>query len=85
MGCGHYCEIAHADGLAERSETRSRQAIVHELTEGVGIDGIRPGIIGEIGVNGEERGTRRLLGEMTTTERRVLRAGARAARRRARR
>ena len=79
MGCGHYCEIAHSESLGERSETELTQEIVQELTEGVGSDRIRPGIIGEIGVNGEERGTRRLLGEMTETERRVLRAGARAA------
>ena len=78
-----------AAAITARSPTRSRSAsvakteltqeIVQELTEGVGSDRIRPGIIGEIGVNGEERGTRRLLGEMTETERRVLRAGARAA------
>ncbi len=79
MGCGHYCEIAHAEPLDDRTETELGQAIVQELTEGVGSDGIRPGIIGELGVNGEEHGTRRLLGEMTETERRVLRAGARAA------
>ena len=79
MGCGHYCEISYADGVADRSEDELAQAIVAELVHGVGESGVRPGIIGEIGVNGEERGTRRLVGSMTETERRVLRAAARAA------
>jgi phosphotriesterase-related protein len=80
MGCGHYCEIAYAEPL-DGTEDELTLELVRELEQGVGGDGIRPGIIGELGVNGEEQGTRRLLGEMTETERRVLRAGARAARR----
>jgi phosphotriesterase-related protein len=80
MGCGHYCEIAHAAGVAGRSEDELFEAMLAELTQGIGADRVRPGIIGEIGVNGEERGTRRRVGEMTAPERRVLRAAARAAR-----
>jgi phosphotriesterase-related protein len=78
MGCGHYCEIAYSEPL-DGTEAELAQAIVQELEEGVGGDEIRPGIIGELGVNGEEHGTRRVVGEMTESERRVLRAGARAA------
>jgi phosphotriesterase-related protein len=79
MGCGHYCEIAHGEDVASRSEDELFEAIVAEL-DGRHPSGIRPGIIGEIGVNGEERGTRVRTGEMTATERRALRAAARASR-----
>jgi phosphotriesterase-related protein len=79
MGCGHYCEIAFADDVAGRSEDALLDEILLEVTEGVPDSGIRPGIIGEIGVNGEERGSRRCVGEMTPGERRSLRAAARAA------
>lgn len=78
MGCGHYCEIAHGPDLATCSEDDLMAEIVRDVQEGVGGTGIRAGIIGELGVNGEERMTRRRVGEMTETERRVLRAGARA-------
>jgi phosphotriesterase-related protein len=80
MGCGHYCEIAHADDVSRRSEDELFETMVRELVDGVGPSRIRPGIIGEIGVNGEERGTRRRVGEMTPTEQRALRGAARAAR-----
>lgn len=54
MGCGHYrepywdlaqFESASVDGLAE--------AIIREVEDGVGTTGIRPGIIGEIGNQGD--------------------------------
>jgi phosphotriesterase-related protein len=80
MGCGHYCEIAHGEEVAGRSEDELLASLMAELEHGAGSSGVRPGIIGEIGVNGEERGSRRLVGEMTPTERRVLRAAAKAAR-----
>jgi phosphotriesterase-related protein len=81
MGCGHYCEIGYPEGsVLGKREAELCDEIVGELREGVGDDRVRPGIIGEIGVNGEERGTRRLVGEMTESERRVLRAGAAASR-----
>ena len=79
MGCGHYCEIAHADGVEHRSEAELCDEMVRELLEGVGPEAIRPGIIGELGVNGERRGSREPVGEITDAERRVLRAGSRAA------
>jgi len=78
MGCGHYCEIGYRNGTSAQSEAELEEEIIRDLIDGV--DGVRAGIVGELGVNGEERGSRRLVGEMTATERRVLRAGARAAR-----
>jgi phosphotriesterase-related protein len=78
MGCGHYCEIGYRNGTSGRQEVELEEEIIRDLLEGVG--GIRAGIVGELGVNGEEHGSHRLVGEMTASERRVLRAGARAAR-----
>jgi len=79
MGCGHYCEIAYGAEVASLTEDELTEELLQELVHGVGETGIRPGIIGELGVNGEERSTRRRVGEMTAAERRSLRAGARAA------
>ena len=45
---------------------------------GDGVDGVRAGVIGEIGVNGQERGSLRYLGEITPDEEKVLRAASRA-------
>jgi phosphotriesterase-related protein len=79
MGCGRYCEISYRTDPSSIKEDDLEQALVTELLDGVGSSGIRPGIVGEIGINGEEAGTGRVTGEMTSAERRVLRAAARAA------
>ncbi len=76
MGCGFYCEYSHPDSVAAASVEELTGFIVREVAEGV--DGIRAGVIGEIGVNGQERGTWRYLGEMTPDEDKALRAAARA-------
>jgi phosphotriesterase-related protein len=74
MGCGFYCEYAHPEMVSRSSVAELTEYIVRELSEGV--DGIRAGIIGEIGVNGQERGTLRYVGEMTSDEEKTLRAAA---------
>jgi phosphotriesterase-related protein len=76
MGCGFYCEYAHPDFIAGAHVDELTDFMVHEVT--AGWDGIRAGIIGEIGINGQERGSLRYLGEMTPDEEKVLRAGVRA-------
>jgi phosphotriesterase-related protein len=76
MGCGFYCEYAHPDLVSQSSVGVLTDFILRELREGV--EGIRAGIIGEIGVNGQQRGTMRYLGEMTPDEEKTLRAAARA-------
>jgi phosphotriesterase-related protein len=76
MGCGVYCEYSHPDMVAGLTVEALTEIFVREVTEGV--DGIRAGIIGEIGINGQERGTLRYVGEMTADEEKCLRAAARA-------
>ena len=76
MGSGFYCEYACDPWVLTATIDHLMQRIVGDLTEG--IDGIRSGIIGEIGINGQERGTLSYVGEMTTMEERSLRAACRA-------
>jgi phosphotriesterase-related protein len=76
MGCGFYCEYAHPDFVGNAEIDELAQMIVHDVRTGV--DGVRAGVIGEIGVNGQERGTLRYLGEITPDEEKVLRAALRA-------
>jgi len=77
MGCGFYCEYSHSEAVARSSIDELADAIIRDVVEGV--DGIRAGIIGEIGINGQEKGTWRYLGEMTPDEEKALRAACRAA------
>jgi phosphotriesterase-related protein len=76
MGCGFYCEYAHPDYVAAASIEDLQGVIVDELARGV--DGVQAGIIGEIGINGQERATLRYVGEMTADEEKVLRSAVRA-------
>jgi phosphotriesterase-related protein len=76
MGCGFYCEIAVPQKLVELSVERLADVIESRVLDGV--DGVRAGIIGEVGVNGQEHTTRRSVGDMTAFEERSLRAAARA-------
>ena len=77
MGAGVYCEVSHPDWVAETSTADLTRMIEREVTEGV--DGVRAGIIGEIGVNGQDRHGR-YVGEITPEEDRSLRAACRASR-----
>jgi phosphotriesterase-related protein len=68
MGCGYYVADYHPPALAEMSEQAIEEELLHEIEHGVGDTGLKPGIIGEIG----------LSWPVHPVEERVLRAAARA-------
>ena len=72
MGSSWYVEETHPpeDGVAAADEEELARRIVAEFRDGVGDTGVRPGIIGEVGCSWP----------LTATERKVLRASARAQR-----
>jgi len=51
MGSGYYIARAHPPALRECSKEQIAELIVREFAEGVQPSGIRPGVIGEIGVS----------------------------------
>ena len=64
MGTGYYVFSTHPESLASMSEEAIAEEMVRELTEGV--DGVKAGVIGEIGISEI----------FNDAERRVLRAAA---------
>ena len=64
MGTGYYVGSTHPDGLEKMSEEEIAEEMVKELTDGV--DGVKAGVIGEIGISEI----------FDDKERRVLRAAA---------
>jgi phosphotriesterase-related protein len=50
MGCGFYLHGSLPAAVIEESETKLAEGVLKEIREGVGDTGIRPGIIGEIGM-----------------------------------
>ncbi len=64
MGTGYYVSSTHPEALASMTEEEIAEEMVRELTEGV--DGVKAGVIGEIGIS-------ELFND---AERRVLRASA---------
>lgn len=50
MGCGYYVHEYHPPEVAQLSEEEIRDQILLELAEGDATKGVRPGIIGEIGL-----------------------------------
>jgi predicted metal-dependent phosphotriesterase family hydrolase len=70
-GCGWYTEPFYppGDDLARRSTAEIAEQLIAEITEGFGVTGVRPGIIGEIGAS---------QGWISPLEERVHRAAARA-------
>jgi phosphotriesterase-related protein len=66
MGCGFYLEPSHPSGVRGMSAEAVAEHIEREIHDGV--DGVRPGIIGEIGVSAA----------FTVEEEKVLRGAARA-------
>lgn len=68
MGCGYYLERAHPDGLSAMPIDAIAEQIASDVLQGV--DGVRAGVIGEIGVGVH----------FTSAEERVLRAASRAQR-----
>ena len=69
MGTGFYTTVFHPEDMDSRSVECLTDEIVRDVTEGVGDTGIRAGIIGEIGVNGNP---------IAPNEIKSLRAAARA-------
>ena len=51
MGSGYYVERVHPKELKDVSKEEIAQSIIDEFRSGVGINCIKPGIIGEIGVS----------------------------------
>jgi phosphotriesterase-related protein len=79
-GCGPYCEYTLTPALAARDVDEIEAAILRDLTDGIEGTGIRAGVIGEIGVNGQSLGESRRTCLVTPAEERGLRAAARASR-----
>jgi phosphotriesterase-related protein len=68
MGSGYYVVEYHPPQLADMSEQAIEEELLEEIANGVGDTGIKPGVIGEIGLSWPVR----------PVEERVLRAAARA-------
>ena len=71
MGCGWYQKVFHPEDMDRRTVEALTEEIVADVTEGVGDTGVRSGIIGEVGVNGNP---------ITDNEVKSIRASARASR-----
>jgi phosphotriesterase-related protein len=69
LGCGFYVHASHRPEICRASVDELEEMIEGEVTGGVGGTGVRPGVIGEIGMGGPP----------TDCEQRVLRAAARVA------
>ena len=52
MGCSWYGTSSHPDDMDDRSVEELTDEIVRDITVGVGDTGIKSGIIGEVGING---------------------------------
>ncbi|MAX04535.1 MAG: aryldialkylphosphatase [Dehalococcoidia bacterium] len=68
MGSSYYIPQAHPPNIGELSEADITKEIIRDITEGVADTGIKAGIIGEVGN----------LYPLSDTERKILRASARA-------
>ena len=71
MGAGWYQKAYHPADMDQRTVEDMADEIVRDVTVGVGDTGVRSGIIGEVGINGEP---------MTPNEIKSLQASARASR-----
>ncbi len=70
MGCGHYRDPYLDRAWFDRTPVEEIAAeLIAEIVDGIGPDGVRPGIIGEIGCD---------LGHLSAVEERSFRAAARA-------
>ena len=78
--CGYYIKNSHPASIASRDVESLTEEMIGEIRNGIGNTGIRPGIIGEIGL-GEPMYVKGHTGdEMHADEERVLRAAGRAQR-----
>ena len=71
MGAGWYQKAYHPEDMDQRTAEDLADEIVRDVTVGVGDTGIRSGIIGEVGINGDP---------LTRNEIKSLQASARASR-----
>ena len=71
MGSGWYQKEFHPSDMDKRTVEDLTEEIVRDVTVGVGDTGVRAGIIGEIGINGDP---------ITSNEEKSIRATARASR-----
>jgi phosphotriesterase-related protein len=71
MGTGWYQKLYHPANMDDRTVEDLTEEIVRDITVGVGDTGIRSGIIGEVGVNGDP---------ITENEEKSIRASGRASR-----
>ncbi len=53
MGCGWYTPVSHPRDMDVRTAEELAAEMVRDITAGVGDTGIRAGIIGELGINGD--------------------------------
>lgn len=51
MGCGFYTQLTHPPEVAGMTRQQIAQIIIDEFTNGVDDTGVKPGIIGEIGIS----------------------------------
>ena len=76
---GFYVESAHPEWIAAGSVDEVARFMVGEIRDGIGDTGIRPGVIGEIGLSGRSKGGGLAkVGAITPAEEKVLRAAGRA-------
>jgi phosphotriesterase-related protein len=68
MGCGYYVHSTHPSDMNEKSIESITEEIKNDILKGVGFEGIRAGIIGEIGTSDP----------ILPNEKKILRAAARA-------
>lgn len=71
MGAGWYQKAYHPDNMDQMSVEDMTDEIVRDVTVGIGNTGVRSGIIGEVGINGQP---------LTPNEIKSLQASARASR-----
>lgn len=75
---GYYLKNSHPPGLAARSVEELAEEMIGEIHAGIGQTGIRPGIIGEIGLGEPMYVAGQAGDEMHSDEEKVLRAAGRA-------
>lgn len=75
---GFYLQRSHPAHVAQASVEALAEEMVREIREGIGDTGIRPGIIGEIGLGEPMYAAGHTGDEMHPEEQRVLRAAGRA-------
>jgi len=79
-GCGRYIEMTQTELMDPWTADAAAAEILRQIEEGIDGSGILPGIIGEIGVNGQPIGGRERVATATDWELASLRGACRACR-----